>query len=59
MIRLGGPGEGHLPPHDPAEERTMANRAVAGNILFFGMVVAAISVAPHLLRQMGFESVLV
>ena len=59
MIRVGGPGGAGLPPSDPAVERQMANAAVAGNALVFGAIVFALNLAPHILSQMGFDSVLI
>lgn len=49
MIRMGGPS-------DPEEERKLANQAVIGNTVIFGMIVVAVNVAPYLLDQLGFEA---
>lgn len=55
MIRIGGQASGNLPPHDPELERKLANWAVMGNTIIFGVVVAAINIAPYVLEPMGFD----
>lgn len=57
MIRIGGQGNpGELPPHDPEEERKLANWAVAGNAFVFAAVVAGLTVLPNVLEPLGFQT---
>jgi len=52
MIRLGGPAP---PKVDPKEEQKKANEAVIGNFILFGILVAAIRVAPNVLKQLAWD----
>lgn len=50
MMRGGG-----FPPSDPEEEKKLANAAVLGQFLTFGIVVGVIHFVPIFLEQAGFE----
>ncbi len=44
-----------MPPRDEEAERQMANAAVVGNVVLFGVMVAAINVLPFILEPLGFD----
>lgn len=44
-----------FPPSDPEEEKKLANAAVMGQFITFGVIVGALQFVPVILEQMGFE----
>ena len=46
---------GGFPPSDPEEEKRLANAAVSGQLMMFGVLVGVIHYMPIILEQMGFE----
>jgi len=43
------------PPKESVSDEFLANQAIIGNTITFGIMSLAIYVAPHVLEQLGFE----